>query len=119
MPARFGFAHVFAELHDDANLVWVDAEGEGPNAHENRQRHTAKENDRTWQSARTATATAGHHAPQFFLAALQQFLKIWRLIIARAAAAALSPGAATLVSARSPRTTATTTTTALVVPRHR
>ena len=62
-PRRFG-PDGCAELHDDTKLVWVDAEGEGVEGYDGRDRHADQEQKR----AREAS-TAWHHLLELVLAA--------------------------------------------------
>ena len=81
-----------AEAHDDAELVGVDAEGEGVEGDDRRHHDRDQEHER----ARQARA-ARHHLLELVLAALQQLLEIG--LVVRAARGPLAPRTAAAASA--------------------
>src|SRR6516165_6815452 len=67
---RFG-PNGFAEQHDHTKLIWIDAEGEGVEGYDSRDRHGDQEQER----ARNAGA-AWHHLLELVLAALEYLFEV-------------------------------------------
>ena len=81
-----------AEAHDDAELIGIDAEGEGIEGDNRRRHHRQQEHERARQPR-----AARHHLLELVLAALQQLFQI-RLILG-AARRSLAPWASAAASA--------------------
>ena len=103
MQARRLAADRLAELHDDAELVGADLEGEGEEGDDRRDPDGDQEDERSRQAG-----AAGHDLLELVLAPLQQLLEV-RLVV-RAARGPLTPRSA------SPASAAAATT--LITPGH-
>src|SRR6516165_10024399 len=67
---RFG-PNGFAEQHDHAELIWVDAEGEGVEGYDGRDCHGDQEQERAWE-----TSATWHHLLELVLAALKYLFEV-------------------------------------------
>ena len=103
MQARGLLAIDLAKAHDNAELVRVDAEGEGVKSNDGCQDHCAEKQERAWHAG-----AAGHDLLQPVLTALEQLFQV-RLLM-WPSRRALSPGTATASLASSSPT--------LITPRH-
>ena len=104
IQARLHLAHFLAEAQHHAELVRLDLEEAGEAPQRDRRQSEQRE-------ALAAHIAAGQHAPQFVLAAAEDFLEIGRL----RAAWRLRSGAPGALAARAPRAAATA---ALIGPWH-
>ena len=101
VQARLDLAYCLAEAQHNAQFVRLDPEKAGKSP----KRQHAKRDE---SEAASAEIAAGQHAPQFVLAAAQDFLEIGRRRPRR-----LRPGAPRALAAAAPRPSA-----ALIGPRH-